>query len=96
MAFSPVAGHTREFGFYGTRIRWHALEHALAGMADVSIDDALITTVDLYSPQTIARPVFTHTFPEPGWHTIRIQVTGLQAPASGAAIVATDGFEVTF
>jgi hypothetical protein len=94
-ALSGTAGAAAEFTFTGTSVSWIGFRAPRAGLADVSVDGAFITRVDLYSPTEQLRvPVFTMDLPAPGPHTLRIVVTGERNPASEQAVVTVDAFDV--
>ncbi|WP_318506997.1 S8 family serine peptidase [Bacillus sp. T3] len=49
LKYTNVIGNSFEYSFTGTGIRWIATKKAMYGIADVYIDNQLITQVDLYS-----------------------------------------------
>jgi len=64
-------------------------------MADVSVDGGPVTRIDLYSPtETVQVPVFTTTGLATGSHTLRVDVAGVKNPASTAAWVMVDAFDI--
>jgi hypothetical protein len=93
-ALSATAGASAEFTFAGTSVSWIGLRGPSAGIADVSLDGALVARLDLYSAtEAVQVPVFT-TDLTAGDHTLRIDVSGQKSPAAAAAIVAVDAFDV--
>ena len=60
------------------------------------LDGSFVAEVDLYSPtEQIQQAVFTATGLADATHTLMIEVTGRQNPASQNALVVVDAFEVT-
>jgi len=85
------------FGFLGASVAWFARPGPDAGIAQVELDGRLVELVDLYDPvASPAAPVWEAAFEEPGWHEVRVLVTGTANPASSDVLVRSDGFEFTF
>jgi hypothetical protein len=94
-ARSNTAGARAEFTFNGTEVRFISMRWPSGGIADISLDGALVESVDLYSPVELTRAVvFTATGLAAGPHTLRVDVTGLKNGASGGAFVFVDAFDV--
>ena len=92
---SATAGSRAEFTFTGTSVSWIGFRAPWVGMADVSVDGGPVTRIDLYSPtEAVQVPVFTATGLAAGSHTLRIDVPGVKNPASTAAWVMVDAFDV--
>jgi len=90
-------GAFQELAFKGDSVRWYAVLDASSGMAAVSLDQAPAELVDLYAPTTLTQqPVYERKHLPPGWHTIRIMVTGLKNTASSSVAIKTDGFSCTY
>jgi parallel beta-helix repeat protein len=95
---SEAAGATSTFSFTGTAVSWHGLKCNLCGVASVSIDGGVATTVDTAGPTAPGAPgltsevVFTSPPLSAGSHTVMITVTG--TTSSGGAHIAVDAFDV--
>ena len=87
-------GH--ELEFFGSSVSWFALQDAGSGIAEVFVDGALAASVDLYSATPLDTAVFKTTFGAADWHSIRIEVTGLQSAVSAGAVIKTNGFAYSF
>jgi len=93
---STTPGAQATFTFTGTSISWIGARGPQTGIADVFLDGTLVAEVDLYSPtEQIQQAVFTATGLADATHTLMIEVTGRQNPASQNALVVVDAFEVT-
>ncbi len=92
---TPDAGARASFTFEGTGIVWIGAAEEYSGIANVYLDGALQETVDTYrAPARFQRALFTKTGLAAGRHTLEIEVTGSQNPASGGAWVWIDAFEI--
>ena len=93
---STTPGAQVTFNFTGTAIDWIGARGTQSGIARISLDGAFVTEVDLYSPtEQIQAAVFTATGLADTSHTLTIEGTGRQNPASQNALIAVDGFDVT-
>jgi len=93
---STTPGAQATFTFTGTSISWIGARGNQSGIADVFLDGSLVAEVDLYSPtEQIQAAVFTATGLADATHTLTIEATGRQNPASQNALVVVDAFEVT-
>jgi hypothetical protein len=98
---SVTAGDQATFTFTGTGVRWLGARGAQHGIARVSLDGAFVTQVDSFQAPTdpnhqvqVQAELFKATGLANGTHTLTIQVTGQQNPASTGAIVVVDAFDV--
>src|SRR5207244_7811286 len=76
-SFNRSAGARATFAFTGTSIRWIGFRAYWAGIANVYLDGAFVSEIDLYVPDE--RPqttVFSRTGLSPGSHTIVVESTG--------------------
>jgi len=81
--------------FTGSEIQWIAFRDPWSGVAKVSVDGVLASTVDTYSATEQDRAVvFDSGALTPGTHTLSIQVTGTRSGQSGGAWVWLDSFVV--
>jgi hypothetical protein len=95
-ARSLTAGARAEFAFHGTGVTWIGMRGPASGMADVSLDGALVSRVDLYSPtEQVQTVVLSLTNLSDGPHTLRIDVAGVKNSASSSTVVIVDAFDVT-
>jgi len=93
---STMPGAQASFTFTGTGVSWIGARGTQSGIARVSLDGVFVTEVDLYSPtEKIQAAVFTATGLADASHTLMIESTGRQNPASQSALVAVDAFDVT-
>jgi hypothetical protein len=94
-ARSATAGARVDFNFLGTEVRWIGFRGPSAGIADVSLDGAVVERVDLYSPTEQLRvPVFAATGLATGRHVLTIDVTGLKNGSATGAVVVIDALDV--
>src|SRR5262249_10747493 len=92
---SGAAGSRAEGAFAGASVSWIGFRGPWIGMADVSLDGAAATRIDLYSPTEAEQvPIFTATGLAAGSHTLRIDIPGVKNPSSTAAWVIVDAFDV--
>ena len=95
-ARSQTAGTRADFSFTGTSVSLVGFRGPWAGLADVFLDGAFATRVDLFSPgEQVQTPVFAAGGLAAGPHTLRIDVTGDKNPAATAALVHVDAFDIT-
>jgi hypothetical protein len=95
-ALSPTAAARAEFTFTGTDVTWIGYRAPNAGIANVSLDGAFVTTVDLYSATEVVRaPILKLSGLAVGQHTLTIDVTGRQNPSALGSYVVVDAFDVT-
>lgn len=95
IAATPGARAT--FNFKGTAVSWIGARGSQSGIANVSLDGALVAVVDLYSPtEQIQQEVFRTSGLAYANHTLTIEATGMQNIASSGGLVVVDGFEVTY
>lgn len=95
-AESLVAGDSCELDFVGDRVRWFAQRGPDMGYVRVALDGALVATLDLYAPEPVLAPVFSHDFGATGWHVLRIENLGQSNPQSLGTRVVSDGFDYHF
>ena len=88
------AGAQVGFVFTGTAARWIGYRDQASGIASVYVDGVWQGDVDGYSAFPVAQAVmYTVEGLPPGRHTLLIEVTGSQNPASTAGWVWVDAFE---
>jgi hypothetical protein len=94
-ALSSTTGASATFTFTGTGVSLIGARGPQTGIARVILDGAA-SSVDTYAPsEQIQAAVFTATGLADGSHTLTVQVTGTQNPASTSPLIAVDAFEVT-
>lgn len=92
---TEAAGETLTLPFRGTGVSWIGYRGPDGGIAEVRIDGAAPTEVDLYSPIATFQPiVFTTVGLADGTHTLTITATGRKNAASRAARVVVDAIDV--
>lgn len=75
--FSDTAGASATLRFTGRRVWWAAPRSPARGSATVSIDGVKVAVVHLHARRRTPRePVFQHSFPAIGAHTITVTVNG--------------------
>ena len=95
-AFATTAGATATYTFTGSNIGWAAVRASDRGRAEVRIDGALISTVDLYQAGTPStrRVAFQRAMTPGVPHTIEVRVLGTKTTASTGTRVDLDAFVV--
>ena len=90
--YARNSGATAELRFAGTSVAWVGPVGPTRGRAQVLVDGALVTTVDLYNRSFVARKtLFSKSWAVPaGPHTLTIRVLGTK----GRPMVAIDEFRV--
>jgi hypothetical protein len=90
-----VGGETFTLPFRGTAINWIGYRGPDGGIALVSVDGGTPVEVDTYSPQVkFQQVVFTAAGLADANHTLTITTTGGRNPASSAARIVVDAFDV--
>jgi rhamnogalacturonyl hydrolase YesR len=92
--FSNEAGATAEIQFDGTAIRWLGWRFDDGGIAEVSIDDQVVGTVDQFGPGRDLPFDWSKHDLAPGHHTLRIKVLPSKNPKSKNNYINLAGFEV--
>jgi len=97
IAASNVVASTAIFSFNGTAVSWIGVKCNVCGIAAVSIDGGVATTVNTAGPGAPgglgSESVFSASGLAATSHMITITVTGMSS--SGGAYVAVDAFDVT-
>ena len=95
-SYSTQAGASMSVTFTGAGIQWIGPKNTNGGIADVYIDGNLAGTVDTYSSsgKQFQQLLFSQTGLSSGSHTLTIDVTGQQNPASSADTVVVDAINV--
>jgi hypothetical protein len=77
-------------------VTWYAKLGPDKGVAQVLIDGAVDTAIDLYAPDVnnYSIPIYTKTFPVAGTHTITITSLGDMNSRSTGTAIDVDGFRV--
>jgi len=92
---SKQPGAQATITFTGTGISWIGAFGFQTGIARVTLDGT-VTRVNTYSPtEHIQAQVFTQRGLADGPHSLTIEVTGEQDPASMSPLIVVDAFEVT-
>jgi hypothetical protein len=94
---SNIVASTAMFSFTGTAVSWIGVKCNVCGIAAVSVDGGVPTTVDTAGSNApgglSSEPVFSASGLATGNHTLAIIVTGMSN--SGGSYVALDAFDVT-
>ena len=94
-SFNRSLGARATFTFTGTSVRWIGFRSFWAGIANVYLDGAFLTELDLYVPSEEAQTVvFARTGLSSGAHTIAVESTGRKNPASSDYAVVVDAFDI--
>jgi hypothetical protein len=96
-ALSTTAGARATLTFTGTGITWIGAKGPQTGIANVFLDGALVASnLDTFSStgEKIQAPIFTLTGLANASHTLAVEVTGQQNPASTSPLIVVDAFEV--
>jgi len=98
ISWSNTTGDTASFTFTGTQIDWIVEPGPNKGEADVSIDGAFVTRVDLYGGLSgsdwFRSTGFRKSWPTSGTHTITITVVGKHDIPATDNYVTVDAFMV--
>lgn len=94
MNWSATKNSTAQFAFSGSNVAWVTTKRPNGGRARISIDGAVIKTVDLYASTSQPRKVvFSQAGLDPTvGHTISVQVLGTKGTASSGTRVDVDAF----
>ena len=93
-ALAMDVGTRGTFAFSGTGVSWIGLRDPWSGIARVSVDGALRSTVDTYSSSTQARAVlFSANDLAVGPHTLDVEATGTRNVLSGGSWIWLDAFD---
>jgi hypothetical protein len=77
-------------------VSWYGTKFSNRGIADVYIDNVLISTVDEYSATVLyQQELFTSSALSFGSHTIKVQLKGTKQAASTGTFVDVDYFSYT-
>ena len=94
--YSTTAGNEATLAFTGTAVDWIGFLGPQTGIARVFLDGVLAAEVDTYSPtEQVQAVVFRATSLANTSHTLTIEVTGQQNPASTGTYIVVDAFDVT-
>ena len=90
------AGSQASFTFTGTGVKWIGYGDPWSGIAQVSVDGTLVTTIDTWSASQQAQAVeYSVNNLSSGPHTLAITATGQHSAASSGAWIWVDAFDVT-
>jgi len=94
-AVSSTPGGQAAFAFNGTAVSWIGAPGPSRGIARVYVDGVYTADVDTYAAADQVRAVmFTASGLADAAHTLTIEVTGTQNPASAGASIVVDAFDV--
>lgn len=90
---TSTRGATATFRFEGRSVAWVSATLPHHRLAEIRIDDVLVTTLDLYAAEHgPARVVWAHDFATPGEHVLEIRM--VNSTSRPAAQLVIDGFYV--
>jgi photosystem II stability/assembly factor-like uncharacterized protein len=92
--WSDSPGDRADLNFVGTGVAWIGNSGPESGRAEVTIDDTLVETVDLYGEKNGVREVFRNGGLPYGPHTIAVVVSGDRNPLSTGSRVSIDAFDI--
>jgi hypothetical protein len=93
---SVTPGAQATLTFSGTSATWIGARGNQCGIARVYLDGAYVGDFDTYAPaEQIQAAIYTAGGLADTTHTLTVEATGLNNPASQSAIVVIDAFEVT-
>jgi uncharacterized protein (TIGR03437 family) len=94
-ALATNANSAISIRFAGTGVTWLAYRDQWSGIATVSLDGALMATVDTYaSPALVQYPMYSIAGLPMGTHTLSIGVTDTHSAASADSWIWVDAFNV--
>jgi len=92
--YSNVVGATASLAFEGTGIRWLGFRYDDAGVAEVSIDGAVVARVDQFGPGRDLPFTWHHAGLAPGPHTLSLRLIGDRDPRAKDCYLNVAGFDV--
>ncbi|MDT8912671.1 beta-galactosidase [Amycolatopsis sp. PS_44_ISF1] len=94
-SFSEVTGDSVSIPFTGTGIRWVTSKDPSHGIADVYLDDAKVSTIDLYATSKQNQITgYEARGLAAGAHTLKIVVTGRKNPKATGPFVVVDAVDL--
>ncbi|MGB5080359.1 MAG: hypothetical protein WBO23_06420, partial [Burkholderiales bacterium] len=94
---SNTPGARATFTFTGTSVSWIGCRKLNMGIANVYVDGVFVKEIDTFEPAPIEgyqNTIFTASGLAPGTHTLTIEATGRQNPASQFNVVVVDAFDI--
>jgi hypothetical protein len=92
---SAATNALAEWTYFGYGFRFWALKANEEGIVEISLDDVVLTTVDLYNAVTqVSAPLFTNSNVPLGEHRVKLRNTGTKNGASANFVVRADAIEV--
>ena len=89
------ANDTAEWLYFGYNFRYWALSDVSSGIVELSLDGAVVATLDLYSAAALnAAPVFTSSNVKLGFHRVKVRVTGTKNASATNFWCYADAIEV--
>ena len=90
-----AAGQRATLNFIGTGVSWIGFKGPQAGIANVYLDGAWVTTVDAYAAtEEVQAVLFAASGLTPALHLLTIEATGTKNPSSIDRFVVVDAFDV--
>ncbi|SDX73630.1 S8 family serine peptidase [Paenibacillus sp. CF384] len=95
--YTTKTGNYAKAKFQGTQVKLYAIVGSDRGMADIYIDDVLVSSgIDMYRAATSYRTaVFESNQLAPGAHTIKIVHAGAKNPLSTGTVISVDAISIT-
>ena len=97
VAYASESGATATFTFTGTSVSWIGFDCERCGIARVSLDGAVVATVDTFAPSRPAasRAMYSASGLPDGSHMLVIEVTGTMNASSIGAFIVVDAFDTS-
>jgi hypothetical protein len=92
--YSGVTNDSAEWIYYGYGFRLWSMKANNMGIVEISLDGAVLTTVDLYNAGVASAVVYTNANVALGFHRVKLRVTGTKNVASAGFICKADAVEV--
>ena len=92
---SSLPGARATFSFTGSSVTWIGYRSGNSGIARVSLDGALVATVDLFArTDEVRAPIYTVKGLAHANHTLVIEVTGMKNVEAVSNLIQVDAFDV--
>ncbi|MCK9897132.1 glycoside hydrolase family 26 protein [Frankia sp. AgB32] len=88
--YSTAGGSSATIRFTGTQVSVYGIKERHGGIASISVDFGLTTTIDTYAPTSSVALLFSSSNLSSGSHIVQILNTGQRNPASDSTVTGFD------
>ena len=93
--YSNIKGAYFSFSFNGTGFEWYGMANKYKGIANIYIDDKLITSIDTYSSSTqYSKLFYENNSLNKGNHTVKIEVSGNKSSNASGTYISLDKIDI--